>query len=147
MALLVELYSLRLVLSAGAERIDWQALLATVSPLLLLSFPHPPFLSSVLFHFPFSPLSTALLSSVMGNARSLPQVIAFSRMQSNVLSPLSFFPSVSFAIKQITLTTRSPYSWTKMNLQIMHLLHCYAFLYAKQIEFTFNFSPVMKNTQ
>ena len=86
MALLVELYSLRLVLSASTERSDWQAALLPqyLLSLLFLSFPHPS-----IFHFPFS-LLLFCLSSVMGNARSLPQVIAFSRMQSNVLSLCSF---------------------------------------------------------
>lgn len=75
---------------------------------LLLWFPRS-FLLISLLSFPFSPLSTTLLSSVMGNAWRLPLVIAFSRMQSNVLYLLPFLilSPVFFTKKEITPTSRS----------------------------------------
>lgn len=92
MALLAELHSVRLVLSAGADRNDWQDELATVSSLLYSFFSSSLFLLSSFgsFHLPRCPLSTAPLSSVIGNAHSLQWVVAFSYMPSNALSLSSF---------------------------------------------------------
>lgn len=114
-------------------------------PLLILPFPHLPL---CLLSFPI--LSSLQCSPVfvMGNAQSVPQVIAFSRMQSNVLSLPSF--SHSF-ILSIFFPQHKADNWMcTVHIQGLKWIFrlcicCSVLLFYMQNSFSilFNFSPII----
>lgn len=103
MTLLVELYSVRLVLSAGTDRNDWQCELATVSSLpYSFSSSSLSVLSILFWLLSFAMLSSLHCSTVLHictNAHSLKWVVAFSHMPSNPCPP-SFILSIFLTINK-----------------------------------------------